>query len=43
LEKRKIGRTKEYVRRGSPDRHKEVRLQQEGAWEKSPGQKTLED
>ena len=31
------------MEKGSPDRHKENRLQLEGAWKKKPGEKTLED
>ena len=34
---------KKYIKKRCPDRHKEDRLQLEGAWKESPGQKILED
>ena len=37
------GTPKKYAKKGSRDRHKEDRLQLEGAWKESPGQKILED
>jgi len=41
--KEKKRTSKKYVEKGSHDRHKEDRVQLEGAWKESPGQKTLED